>query len=282
MAREEGGVDIGARLRAARERKGLTVLQSAEKLHVDARLLEALEGGDFAAVGADVYVRGHLRRYAELVGESGSELQTLYSGAAPANAPDLTRIPRADYSPESSRLLLPALVGVIALALAGLVWWLVTLPRSRGHQAPATVAQTSPPVAASGTGAPLVPNLNDPAPDAGANPVTQASPGAAVADPSAPASGGMRLAMSFSGASWVKVWDGNGKALIDGLMASGSSRTVQGAAPLRLVLGNAAAVTLALNDRPLSLQGLVRKRGDAHVSVDAAGNVAASAATHDD
>ena len=29
-------------------------------------------------------------------------------------------------------------------------------------------------------------------------------------------------------------------ALVDGLMAGGSSRTVEGAAPLRLVLGNAA------------------------------------------
>jgi transcriptional regulator with XRE-family HTH domain len=30
---------IGARLRAARERRGFTVLQAAEKLHVDARTL---------------------------------------------------------------------------------------------------------------------------------------------------------------------------------------------------------------------------------------------------
>ena len=56
MAKEEGSADIGVRLRAARERKGLTVLQSAEKLHMDARLLEALEAGDFASLGADVYV----------------------------------------------------------------------------------------------------------------------------------------------------------------------------------------------------------------------------------
>ena len=55
---------IGARLRSAREARGLTTLQAAEKLHVDARILEALEAEDFAALGAAVYVRGHLRRYA--------------------------------------------------------------------------------------------------------------------------------------------------------------------------------------------------------------------------
>jgi cytoskeleton protein RodZ len=64
MTREEGGVGIGARLRAARERRGLTVLQAAEKLHLDARVLEGLEVGNFEPLGAAVYVRGHLRRYA--------------------------------------------------------------------------------------------------------------------------------------------------------------------------------------------------------------------------
>ena len=76
MTGEAGGESvrgIGARLRAAREQCGLTVLQAAERLHVDARILEALEAQDFAALGASVYVRGHLRRYAEAVGESAAE-----------------------------------------------------------------------------------------------------------------------------------------------------------------------------------------------------------------
>jgi len=66
MASEVGGEQrcgTGARLRGAREKKGLTVLEAAENCTVDARTLEALEAEDFAALGADVYVRGHLRRY---------------------------------------------------------------------------------------------------------------------------------------------------------------------------------------------------------------------------
>ena len=38
---------IGARLRSAREQRALTVLQAAEKLHVDPRVLDALESEDF-------------------------------------------------------------------------------------------------------------------------------------------------------------------------------------------------------------------------------------------
>ena len=99
MASEVGGEQrcgTGARLRGAREQKGLTVLEAAEKLHVDAKTLEALEAEDFAALGADVYVRGHLRRYAEFIGESPAELQELYASGRQAARPDLTRIPRRD------------------------------------------------------------------------------------------------------------------------------------------------------------------------------------------
>ena len=49
---------IGTRLRAAREKKGLTLLQAAERLHLDSRILEWLEAENFAALGAPVYARG--------------------------------------------------------------------------------------------------------------------------------------------------------------------------------------------------------------------------------
>ena len=122
MTSEAGGQPargIGARLRAAREQRGLTLLQAAEKLHVDARTLEALESEDFAALGADVYVRGHLRRYAEVLGESPAELQALYAGSAHVVPPDLTRIPRGEAANRPPRLPLPALLLVVGFAEIG-------------------------------------------------------------------------------------------------------------------------------------------------------------------
>lgn len=131
MAAEAGDIraGIGTRLRGAREKKGLTILQAAEKMHVDARILELLEAEDFAALGAPVYARGHLRHYAELVGESATELRQLYADstrAAPAQ-PDLTRIARAEPESDPGRLVGPAVIGVVGLALVGIVWWLFTL-----------------------------------------------------------------------------------------------------------------------------------------------------------
>ena len=132
MAAEAGGdirAGIGTRLRTAREKKGLTLLQAAERMHVDARILESLEAENFAALGAPVYARGHLRHYAELVDESVAELQQLYADAtraAPAQ-PDLTRIARMEPINDSGKLVGPAVIGLVAVALVGTVWWVLTL-----------------------------------------------------------------------------------------------------------------------------------------------------------
>ena len=262
MTREEGGVGIGARLRAARERRGLTVLQAAEKLHLDARVLEGLEVGNFEPLGAAVYVRGHLRRYAELIGESPAELLDLYVHATPAVRPDLTRIPRGERAPQSSRLLLPALLGVVVLALAGLMWWLLNLPHAKPQAlAPLAAAAAAPP----------------PAPGEAA---TAAAPAATAPVVPAPADAGRdgaaTVTLTFTGPSWAQVADAHGKVLLEGLGAPGGVRSVSGAAPLRVALGNATAVALEVNGRPASLEGLVRRRGDAHVSVDADGSVSAA------
>lgn len=132
MAAEAGGdirAGIGTRLRAAREKKGLTLLQAAERMHVDARIVESLEAENFAALGAPVYARGHLRHYAELVDESAAELQQLYADAtraAPAQ-PDLTRIARMEPGNDRSKLVGPTVIGLVAVALVGTVWWVLTL-----------------------------------------------------------------------------------------------------------------------------------------------------------
>jgi len=129
MAAELGGdtrCGIGTRLQSARERKGLTILQAAERLHVDAGILESLEAENFSALGAPVFVRGHLRHYAELIGEPPVELQQLYSNTSRTVQPDLTRIPRPE-PPDLRRLFVPAVAVVIGFALAGTAWWVHSL-----------------------------------------------------------------------------------------------------------------------------------------------------------
>jgi len=137
MAVEGGG--IGARLRAGREKLGLTVLQAAERLHTDPKILEALEGDDLATLGAPVYARGHLRHYAELVGESYGELNEIYCAATGPVQPDLTRIVKAPAPEHSNKLLVPAVLALSVFAVAGAVWWLLSLTGKHPAASPMTL-----------------------------------------------------------------------------------------------------------------------------------------------
>src|SRR6204780_3298061 len=72
----------GARLAAAREQAGMTVLQAAESLRLDVATLQALEAGRFQTLGATVFVRGHLRHYAELLGVPVDEIEAAYAASS--------------------------------------------------------------------------------------------------------------------------------------------------------------------------------------------------------
>jgi cytoskeleton protein RodZ len=263
MSTSEAGGDkrcgIGARLRAAREARGLTTLQAAEKLHVDARILEALEAENFTALGATVYVRGHLRRYAELVGESAVELQGLYSDGAQTAGPDLTRIPHRGPAGHSRRLVALALLVLVAVAIAGVLWWLLTLPAAKPR--PVSAQQPLP--------------LVEPATVSVADSSAARLVSAVSAVQSAPGAGDAQLALRFSAISWVAVYDASGRRLLEGISAPDSSRTLTGAPPLKVVLGNAPGVAVHLNGQRVPLDGLVRRDGSARFVIDRSGHAAA-------
>lgn len=268
MTSEAGGESvrgIGARLRAAREKSGLTMLQAAELLHVDTRVLEALEAENFAELGADVYIRGHLRRYAEAVGESAAQLQELYAGTSATRTPDLTRIPRAGPVSRPSPLLLPALLVVVGVALIGVLWWFLNLPHATGQPLEGT-----PPSAAGGGEA------DDRSSGHGGT-----TPAGGVRAPAgalpATSTGQSELGVRFLALSWVEISDAEGRRLLEGLYARGSVRDVRGTAPLRVVLGNAPGVDLELNGQPVPLTGFVHRNGSAYLSIDGGGHVSAAA-----
>jgi cytoskeleton protein RodZ len=151
MAVEAGG--IGARLRAGREKLGLTVLQVAERIHTDPKIVDAIEAENYEALGAPVYARGHIRHYAELVGESAAELIALYSDLSKVAQPDLTRIVKAPSGSASNKLVAPALLVLAVFAVAGAVWWVSALSKKKpqlsqmhvvGDEAPAAAPESAP------------------------------------------------------------------------------------------------------------------------------------------
>jgi cytoskeleton protein RodZ len=139
---------IGARLKAARERADLSLVQAAELLHVDPAVIQALDTENFGALGAPVYVRGHMRHYAELVNESAPELLGLYAASMHAGPPpDLTRMPHAkQVNSWRGALLTTGIAVVIGVGLIGSIRWIYLdlHPGAARGAAPAALNRGSP------------------------------------------------------------------------------------------------------------------------------------------
>jgi cytoskeleton protein RodZ len=194
MAVEAGG--IGARLRAGREKLGLTVLQVAERIHTDPKIVEAVEAENYEVLGAPVYARGHIRHYAELVGESAAELIARYSDLSKVAQPDLTRIVKAPSGSDSNKLVAPALLVMAVFAVAGAVWWVSALSKKKPQLSETHVVGEEAPAAASESAPDATALQAQPAPSGavGANAMQGRSAGESTATPgSAGAPGGLAM-----------------------------------------------------------------------------------------
>ena len=231
----------GGMLRAERERRGYSVQHAAEDLHLDAWVIEALEANRFEALGAPVYARGHLRKYAALLGLSPATLLERYEavGGTPA---DPTPIPVAMTTPvrmverrRGSKLPL-WIVAAIAI-VAGLAWLAFELLWPKGSDSATTSEVIAP---------------TEPQPTV-TEPVEQTpAPVAQVATEAAPQTAGeVRVRLEFSEPSWTEVYDASGKRLMFDMGAPGRVRTLAGVPPLRVILGMASAVNAQVGDRPI-------------------------------
>lgn len=271
---------LGARLRAGRERMGLTQLQAAEKLHVDPKVVESLEAERYEVLGAPVFVRGHLKRYAELIGEQAFHLLDLYTADTKSAAPDLTRLPKVAPASKQGQLAVPALLVLIAFVMIGVIWWIVQAVNKPGGSNSASSARevsTEPavitpgpdgtvPDAVSGgaTNGALPGAANATRPDAGnsatAGGAANGAPGSTgPIDPAAsgtatPARGkGMEVTLRFAADSWVEVYDAKGEKLFYDIGSAGSERTISGMPPFRVTFANAPGVSLDVNGKPATV-----------------------------
>jgi len=258
-----GPRSIGERLRAGRDRSGLSIAAAAEKLHLDPKVIEALEADRFAELGASVYVRGHLRRYGDFVGEAGTELVGLYA-ARDAQAhpppPDLTQVPQAERRADPRRLLTPFVGLSCAAVLLVAIWWVLAGSRSGTSESEATALVTpvvQPEVSVAASNPNPAPGTATPVTLASSSPVSPPAPAPASTAPATPAAQPKpaevaparetRLKLDLTNDSWVEVYDSRGERLFYDVASAGSVQSVSGRGPLRVVLGNAAGVTVEVD-----------------------------------
>jgi cytoskeleton protein RodZ len=269
----------GARLRREREARGLTEQQAAETLTLDPSVIFALEANDFPALGAPVFLKGHLRRYAALLGLPEDEVLGSYERSKQHLAePSLVPKSRLEMMPVRGKRKWPwVLGGAVAFVLAALLAayiaenglpWVdraddgVAAPTQAtdltgGIDVPAGGAGFAGPSPAVSSPAATAAQSDTPSPtdtdaamgtadavDPGGTPAAAAAGVAAVIAP-----GQVQLQLRFSGDSWVEVFDGSGRAVLYDLGKAGTERTLTATAPLSVTIGNAAAVAIAVNGR---------------------------------
>jgi len=246
-----GLVQIGETLRAARDTRGLSLDQAAAQLRCDVRVIDALERGRFEEVGPPVFARGHLLRYAALLGEPGEamveEWSQLVSNGTSAELMNGLDAPRGRDLRRVRRRLVTAAALLSLVSIA--VWGLQNLPRKRAEAAPPVAAASASGQAPVRAGPKALPPAAPPpatAPVATARPEVEQPP----ERPAAPAAGVVQLRLAFVADSWLEIYDVRNRRLFFGLATPGSPVDVQGRAPLKLIVGNALAVTLESNGRP--------------------------------
>lgn len=272
--RREAGCGVGTQLRAARERAGLSIEQAAQRLHVGSETLEALEAERFEALGAPIYVKGYLGRYAELLGESAQMLQERLAAAAEMPQPDLTRIPRAPAARPD--FLTPVLIGLGVLAATGLTWWgwshrhdALRVPLVSGPFAARTAPKTA---SAPRAGPAQHAVVTAPVRAAGTSTAVPMKRGV-VAAPASAVGATARITLSFPAASWVAVSDALGNSLYQGTVSAGSTRSFVGPAPLHVVLGYADGIAATVDGRPVSIKPYVGRDHAVSITVTASGQV---------
>jgi cytoskeleton protein RodZ len=127
---------LGQVLSEERERQGLTRLEAAQRLHMSAYQVEALETGDYARLPKGTFLRGFVRNYAKALGlDPNAILARLAEGGHSTPAPGIV-VPSQNirFDPMNERLANPyikagalAVVAVTLLA-AAMYWWLFIRP----------------------------------------------------------------------------------------------------------------------------------------------------------
>ena len=255
----------GGMLRAERERRGYSVQQIAEDLHLDVWVIEALEANRFEALGAPVYAKGHLRKYAMLLGLSPATVLQRYD-ALSGTPLEPTPIPAAIAAPVPQRRSMPKAALWIAFAIAvaaGVAWLVYTFwPMVRPSNATSELQMVTPPRPAPSEqpALPAEPKV-EPQTEQPVEQKVEQVPTPAAAPVTATAANEVRVRLEFSEPSWAEIYDSTGKRLMFDMGTPGRVRTVAGVPPLRINLGLASAVSAQVDERRIVIPRRAGKDG---------------------
>ncbi len=278
---------LGAWLREGRESAGLGVEAVAAALHLDPGVITALESDDFSALGAPVFVKGHLRALAGHVGLDVDEAMQRYAdtvGDSGAEPPELV----VQYQQPIRRnrvaplLTLLAVLAVVAALVAAFLLWPRGMETPAATAASTTESTTEPAVERSeastpGTGAESASATTDfasrlaeareRASQTATEPATTAPEPVTATPASSVVSKTAGLQIRFTAECWFEVRDAEGRRLATGPAPQGDSRRLDGPRPVTVTLGVADAATLILDGEAVSIPASARRGRSARLTL---------------
>lgn len=275
---------LGPRLRAAREVRGWSREDVAHRLHVPTTVVADIEAERFERLGAPIYVRGYLSKYAQLVELPMVVVNRVLEGMSEPLLKASTEAPRVVATWERYRV--AVIGGVITLAVAIPV---LTLVANRGINAPVPQVRSldeselvepvalapPPPAVASVSGA--ASDAVDVGPGSGSglefapeptpvDPIAAAAPAPAEAAPqepplmasmtgfTTPASDGVHvLEARFREDSWIEIFDADGRVIEQNLVRAGQSRRYESTGAVSIKIGNVGGVDVQADGNAIDL-----------------------------
>jgi cytoskeleton protein RodZ len=246
---EGSAINVGARLREAREKKGVSLRQIATTTRISMISLEALERNDPSRLPGGIFTRAFIRAYAQEVDLDPERIIQDFIAQFPSDSVAAGTRHAAQMEDhqafESDRRAVETAVRLVlvSLPIAAIV---IYFGMREGFQspspAPAAVVHSSVP--------------------AGRGDVAPAPPLRVPAGPAAraePAFAGLTMAIAPQGSCWVSV-SIDGEQSFSGLMKAGDQRQVAARQEIGLTVGDAGMFAYQLNGvtgRPLGAPGAV-------------------------
>ncbi len=259
----------GERLAEARREQQISVLEIAKELHLDEHKVHALERNEFESLGAPVFAKGHLKKYAQLVAIDEADVLTdYYRLTRTADIP-----PVVSSRPRPRKEMTPGpwiAVIVIIILVVTAYWWFTTRPLDI-DDVPAPEEQMQPDALPADDTTVVSPPADVEVEDGDATdePLVEEAPAdVAEPEPAPPVEAGqLRLLITYSGDCWTEITDATGRRLFFGLGSDGRTVELSGEAPFNVLFGDADNVSLAVDGADYAIPASARRGRTARFSI---------------
>lgn len=228
-----GTVSIGAEISSARKAAGLSLEQVADRAKLRVVVLRSIESDDFSLCGGDTYARGHLKVIAAILKIDSKSLIEKFDqrfGKFETALLDLSINSRRDLEMNSKSIKTSwKTLSTIAVAVIALVIVVQISGSSPKNEVVSATNESTTPLDSQ-----------------------QPLPATASVEPQA------KIVISgVQSYSWISVSDAAGNSLFSGEVRKGESKEFSDPQMLRIVIGNAGAVTLTVNGQDSVIPGKI-------------------------